>query len=120
MCLASNHHFLLIQLLLPKMLAAEAKGGKPRIVLVNSALAYERRSFDFSQAIHVGESERNRFLNQSGYAVFSAYGQAKIGSMLCLNELSRRLTEYGSQIPVNAMHPGEIDTDIVSTLLWDT
>merc|ERR1712187_364408 len=51
-CLAANHfgHFLLLQLLLPTMLATEARGGKPRIVFVNSALAYEQQSFDFSQA----------------------------------------------------------------------
>merc|ERR1712176_1166660 len=41
MCLASNHfgHFLLTQLLLPTILATEAKGAQPRIVMLSSALA---------------------------------------------------------------------------------
>merc|ERR1712203_702694 len=48
--------------------------------------------------------------------VFESYGQAKIGSMMCMRELARRLTQHGSQIPVNAVHPGEIDTNITGSL----
>lgn len=117
-CLASNHlgHFLLIQLLLPTMLATEAKGGEPRIVSVSSCLAYEQASFDFSQACKVAEAEKAAFLDDGEYEVFRAYGQSKIASMLCLSELSSRLQEIGSHIPVNAVHPGEIDTNITGSL----
>merc|ERR1712228_788607 len=100
------------------MMATETRGGKPRIVFVNSALAYEQKFFDFSQACKVEEAQKASFLsrNKDTYEVFEAYGQAKIGSMMCMRELARRLTQHGSQIPVNAIHPGEIDTNITGSL----
>merc|ERR1712107_478840 len=62
-CLAANHfgHFLLIQLLLPVMLATESKHEKPRIVFVSSALAYEQKAFDFSLARKVEENDKANF-----------------------------------------------------------
>jgi len=117
-CLASNHfgHFLLIQLLLPTLLATEKKGGEPRIVSVSSCLAYEQRAFDFSQACKVNDDNKAAFLEDPEYEVFRAYGQSKIAGMMCLRELASRLQEHGSEIPVNAVHPGEIDTNITGSL----
>merc|ERR1712066_622426 len=62
--------------------------------------------------------EKANFLNSNKetYEVFQAYGQSKMGQMLCMMELARRLEFRGSQIPVNAVHPGEIDTDITGSL----
>lgn len=115
MSLASNHlgHFLLTQLLLPTMRRTEERGGRPRIVQVTSALAYEHGAFDFGEAVAVhGAEAREAFLARP-YEKFHSYGQAKLAGMLCLMELDRRLRESGSKVPVHAVHPGEICTDVL-------
>merc|ERR1711972_1005465 len=98
--------------MLPLLRQTEAKGGKPRIVQVNSALAYEHDSFDLSQAVRVSTEEDRACYLTKPYSMFHAYGQSKLASMMCLKELSRQLVESGSNIPVNAIHPGEISSDV--------
>jgi NAD(P)-dependent dehydrogenase (short-subunit alcohol dehydrogenase family) len=114
MNLVSNHlgHFLLTQLLLPAIRRTEQRGGQPRIVQLSSALAYKHSAFDFSEAVAVqGAEARETFLARP-YEKFHCYGQAKLAGMLCLMELDRHLRQSGSTVPVYAVHPGEIFTDI--------
>jgi len=64
----------------------------------------------------VNDDNKAAFLEDPEYEVFRAYGQSKIAGMMCLRELASRLQEHGSEIPVNAVHPGEIDTNITGSL----
>lgn len=114
LALASNHfgHFLLTRLLLPSLREAEARGEEPRIVAVSSALCYKHDVFDFTEAVKVGEGrERESFLAKP-YTTFRAYPQSKLANVLFTCELARRLKESGSRIPVNAVHPGEVMTEV--------
>jgi NAD(P)-dependent dehydrogenase (short-subunit alcohol dehydrogenase family) len=119
MSMASNFfgHFLLVQLLLPSILATEKKGGSPRIVQVNSALAFEHGAFDFDEAVIINDESRDEFLLKD-FKPFHVYGQTKVAGMMCLMELARRLRQRGSKVPVNAVHPGEILTDITRDMHW--
>ncbi|CAK0840379.1 unnamed protein product, partial [Prorocentrum cordatum] len=114
MTLASNHlgHFQLVRLLLPSLLAAEARGERPRIVAVGSTLCFSHDSVDLTEAVAVGDgAERSEFLARP-YSTFHAYGQSKLAGALFVAELARRLRRRGSRIPVNLLHPGEIGTSI--------
>lgn len=108
--LASNHlgHFLLVKMLLPKILATERKvleegGSIPRIVSVSSALVFEHVSSELVDGVA---------FKTDNFDMFRHYGQTKLASMMCLKVLADRLKSQGSQVPVNAVHPGEIATDI--------
>jgi len=114
MNMVSNHfgHFLLVQLLLPTILKTEQNGVIPRIVQVNSCLAYKHSYFDFSEASLLKREEQKQSFMDKPYEKFHNYGQSKLAAMMCLTELDRQLREKGSKVPVNAVHPGEIFTDI--------
>lgn len=113
--MASNHfgHFLLVQLLLPGLLAAEERGERPRIVVVGSTMCYSHDQFDFGEAVMVNsEAEREAFLRRP-YAMFRAYSQSKLANILFTTELARRLRKKGSKIPANIVHPGEVMTEVM-------
>lgn len=115
MTMASNHlgHFLLVQLLLPNMLALERQGVQPRIVCVGSNICYWPSCFDWSEMVVVkGEDEKRAFL-QKEYHIFRVYGQSKLAQIHFVTELDRRLRKAGSKIPVNAVHPGEVMTEVM-------
>jgi NAD(P)-dependent dehydrogenase (short-subunit alcohol dehydrogenase family) len=116
--LASNclGHFLLIELLMPVLKWSEDKlksqGDVPRICQVTSALALECHSFDWTNAIRVRtEEERTEFLKKD-FARFGDYSQSKFFQMMTTTALARKLKAEGSMIPVNAAHPGEVNTDV--------
>mmetsp|Transcript_28709 Transcript_28709/g.79000 ORF Transcript_28709/g.79000 Transcript_28709/m.79000 type:complete len:465 (-) Transcript_28709:254-1648(-) len=128
MTLASNHfgHFLLVNLLLPQlkdtekatMAADAASDAVPRIVVVSSSMCYATVAFDFSEAVVArGEQEVAAFLRRP-YTLFRAYAQSKLANLLFTVELSRRLKDCGSNIPVNAVHPGEVLTDVMRDMHW--
>lgn len=124
MTMASNHlgHFLLARLLLPNLLASEAGGEAPRIVLVGSNLCYLHDAFDFSEVVAVkSDAERESFLRRP-YSIWRAYGQSKLANLLFTAELDRRLRKQGSRISVNCVHPGEVLTDVMRdmhpAILW--
>lgn len=109
MTLAVNHlaPFLLTNLLLDRLKAAEGA----RIVNVNSD-AHEQGKIDFSDMQmrrHYGRGVGMR-----------AYSNAKLANLLTMYELARRL--QGTQVTVNALHPGYVATNIVTlegaTGLW--
>ncbi len=91
-----NHlaHFLLTNLLLDLIRAS----APSRIVIVASAA-------------HVyGELDLNDLQYEHGYNVMNAYGRSKLANILFTYELARRLE--GQRVAVNAVHPGQVATDI--------
>jgi len=78
------------------------QGSAPaRIVHVSSdAHKYDRMDFD-----DLGF--------QRGYAGMKAYARSKLANVLFSYELARRLA--GSQVTVNALHPGHVATDMWRT-----
>lgn len=99
----TNHlgHFLLTNLLLDIM----KRSAPARIVVVSSVLHFFG-SIDFD----------NLNLEKSVPEPFFTYSKSKLANVLMVKELSRRLA--GSEITVNALHPGMIDTDINRDRPW--
>jgi NAD(P)-dependent dehydrogenase (short-subunit alcohol dehydrogenase family) len=91
---ATNHlgHFLLTNLLLPKLSAA----GKARIINVSSS----------AQA----ELDLDDIMNEKKYEVMKVYSKTKMANVLFTYELARRLE--GSGITVNCLHPGVVRTNL--------
>jgi len=96
---AVNHlgHFLLTNLLLPKLVESAVQAGCPsRIVVVSSeAHALFCRGMDFDDL-----SQEKRFRG------FRAYGRSKLANILMVKELARRVDR--SQVQVNCLHPGAV------------
>jgi NAD(P)-dependent dehydrogenase (short-subunit alcohol dehydrogenase family) len=87
-------HFLLTQLLLPRLLAA----GHSRVVVVSSESHRHPKHLDFSRLP----------LNRNNYSTMVAYGQAKLCNALMARELQRR---YGAQgLVACSLHPGTLVT----------
>lgn len=94
-----NHvgHFLLTHLLMPALKKSDAA----RIINVSSN-AHFRGTINFEDLY--GEQK---------YIPFKIYAQSKLANVLFTYELARRLKEDGlNYITVNALHPGEIKTEI--------
>ncbi len=96
---AVNHmaYYLLTRLLLD-MLQASAPA---RIVNVSSEAHRQLRAFDFENL-----DGRRRW----GMFGFGAYSQSKLANVLFTRELARRLA--GTEVKVNAMHPGVVNTGL--------
>ncbi|MFP4550294.1 MAG: SDR family oxidoreductase [Spirochaetales bacterium] len=97
--LAVNHlgHFLLTNLLLPKLHAAH----EGRVVVVSS------------NAHHKGAINFDDLQLERSYGGMKAYAQSKIANILFVRELASRLG--GSSVTVNALHPGAVSTNIASS-----
>ena len=92
-------HFVLVNQLLPMMLAA----GRGRIVHVGSQSGYLRappEGIDFDNLRGEGE-----------YDAIHAYGRSKLANQLFSIELAKRLA--GTSVTSNALHPGLVNTNIV-------
>lgn len=94
--IATNHfaYFLLTNRLLEQIKTAE----QGRIVNVSSGSHY------------FGKIDFESFTKNSGYFIMKAYGQSKLANVLFTNELAERLS--GTNVTVNALHPGVVKTDI--------
>lgn len=90
-------HFALCKLLLPRLLMSK----DPRVVMVSSESHRAPKTLNFDKFP----------LTKNNFAVFTAYGQAKLCNVLFANELQRR---YGDQgLNACSLHPGTlITTDI--------
>ncbi|CAI5967740.1 unnamed protein product [Closterium sp. NIES-65] len=97
-------HFLLTNLLLPKLKeTAKQEGAEARIVIVSSAA---------HQFPYPGGIRFDAINAKEGYDSVKAYGQSKLANILHAWELARRLKEEGAEVTVNALHPGVIDTNL--------
>ncbi len=94
---AVNHlgHFLLTQLLLPRL----KESAPARIVVVSSEAHAFCKSIQFDDLTF----EKN-------YATFKTYGHSKLANILMVKQLAKRLE--GSDVMVNALHPGAISSNL--------
>lgn len=93
-----NHlgHFLLTQLLLPRLL----QQPHSRVVNVSSIAHYDARGIDFSELRQKGK----------GFGALHAYQVSKLANVLHAKELARR---YGSQgLHAYSLHPGVVASDV--------
>ncbi|XP_074566446.1 short-chain dehydrogenase TIC 32 B, chloroplastic-like [Curcuma longa] len=103
---ATNHvgHFLLTNLLLPKIKSTADKTG------------IEGRVVNLSSAAHLttyrGGIRFNKINDKAAYNDKLAYGQSKLANILHANELARRLKEEGANVTANSVHPGLIKTNL--------
>lgn len=96
MQLAVNHlgHFLLTNLLLDIL-----KASAPARIIVLSSLAHK-----------YGTINRDDLNSEKSYNKYKAYSQSKLANILFTQELAKRLK--GTQVTVNAVHPGVVKTDL--------
>ncbi|CAI5952154.1 unnamed protein product [Closterium sp. NIES-64] len=93
-------HFLLTNLLLPKLKeTAKQEGAEARIVIVSSAA---------HQFPYPGGIRFDAINAKEGYDLVRAYGQSKLANILHARELARRLKVHGC-LTVNALYPWVID-----------
>jgi NAD(P)-dependent dehydrogenase (short-subunit alcohol dehydrogenase family) len=93
-----NHlgHFLLTQLLLPKLLAQP----RCRVVNVSSKAHYNARGIDFSELRRLGK----------GLTAIDAYNVSKLANVLHAKSLAQR---YGTQgLHAYSLHPGVVDSEV--------
>ncbi|GJP38705.1 hypothetical protein CLOM_g23123 [Closterium sp. NIES-68] len=115
----TNHvgHFLLTNLLLPKLKeTAKKEGTEARVVIVSSSA---------HRMAPPGGIRFDAINSPEGYDPIKAYGQSKLANILHARELARRLKEEGAPVAVNALHPGVIDTNLMRHMappgtIWHT
>ena len=102
--MGTNHlgPFLLTHLLLPSLMQASAA----RVVNVSSAAAF------------FGKIDLDDLQMTSSYGMvgFRAYAASKLANVLFTQELAQRLE--GTRLTVNAVHPGEVNTNIWPDNNW--
>lgn len=97
-------HFLLSRLLLPALDAASEPCG--RIVHVAAgAHRLHPADIDYSRL----EKEHH---SAEAYDQWEAYGRSKLANILLSDELARRLQAMGSRVTSNALHPGNVNTNL--------
>eukprot|EP00913_Durusdinium_trenchii_P011494 g10792.t1 len=64
-----------VQLLVPHLLAQEAQGRHPRVVMVGSNLCYSHDVFDFEELVAVRSRREAESFKAKPYSLFSAYAQ---------------------------------------------
>jgi NAD(P)-dependent dehydrogenase (short-subunit alcohol dehydrogenase family) len=100
---AVNHlgHFLLTQLLLPRIEEAE----RGRIVVVSS------EGYKLCRGIRFDDLQWS-----SGYRMFRTYGHSKLANILFVRELAKRL--QGTWVTANALHPGAVRSQLGAQNDW--
>ncbi|KAG0323153.1 hypothetical protein BGZ97_012871 [Linnemannia gamsii] len=98
-----NHlgHYKLTLALLP-LLHNSKQGG--RIVVLSSAAMYPSQGIPYLQ-----------LRSKPGYSRLGSYSHSKLANMLFVKALKRRLVAAGSNVTVNAAHPGTCRTDLFAT-----
>jgi WW domain-containing oxidoreductase len=100
-------HFLLTQLLLPRLLQRAQGGGSARVVMVSSESHRQPKTLNFDKLP----------LTRETFSVLESYGQAKLCNLLFANELHRRYFDQG--LSACSLHPGNlVTTDIGRGSIW--
>lgn len=106
---AVNHlgHFLLTQLLLPKLVETANTEGKPsRLIIVSSeAHALFCKGIDF-ETLHAEKT----------FKAFPAYGRSKLANLLMMKTLVDQVEPQ--QVQINALHPGAVHSGLGSSGKW--
>jgi len=107
MHLGTNHlgHFLLTELLIPRLHASSTSDFKPRIIIVSSS-QHEKGFMNWND-IHFETNPEN-------YKGFTSYNQSKLANVMHAIALSRRHERNG--LRVYTLHPGIIGTDIMRNM----
>lgn len=105
MQIGTNHlgHFLLTELLLPRVKDTARKNGTARIINVSS-LAHHQG--------YIVPGDLN--YNTREYKSWEVYGQSKLANILYTKYLAKKLANEG--ITVNALHPGVVRTELVRSM----
>jgi len=103
--IGTNHfgHFLLTTLLLPQLKAAASAKGVATVVSVSSAAHFDSYPEGILPTIE-------RMNDEATYDRGKAYGQSKLANVLFAQELASRVKD--SNILVNSIHPGGVDTEL--------
>ena len=102
MTLAGNH---LAPFLLTNLLLDLLKHSSPARIINVSSRAHEGQVIDFDDLQY-----------RKNYQFMRAYGKSKLANLLFTYELDRRLP--GSEVTVNALHPGFVATNIGGNNGW--
>jgi len=99
----TNHlgHFLLTNLLLPKLQACAPT--PTRIITVASLACNSHKITDQTDPVQFNLDEKN-------YDPFGAYGNSKLANVLHMYELARRL--HGTNVTCFAVHPGVVASEL--------
>jgi NAD(P)-dependent dehydrogenase (short-subunit alcohol dehydrogenase family) len=103
-------HFVLTQILLPKLEATAGKFGSARIVVTSSLhMGCQELELDLTMSPH-------RFKSSIVLDSCWRYARSKLGNILFTRELARRLEKKGAlNVYANVFFPGNIPTDAMDT-----
>ena len=119
--MACNHlgHFLLTNLLLPKLQAVAHQNGDARIVIVTSSTYHLA-----SNGIDLEDLNCER----RNFTMFSQYAQSKLANIMMGKELARRETKRVMEkdegngkvkhVSVHIVHPGLVRTSVTKNMKW--
>ena len=109
-----NHlgHFVLMEKLYPLLKATADASGEPARIVNVSSVAHNFASTSFP-VTDVNLAEPGAY----GALGWTAYGNSKLANILFTKELHRRLRKAGvSNVLVNAVHPGVVDSELPRNL----
>ncbi|GFY14761.1 hypothetical protein TNCV_648041 [Trichonephila clavipes] len=98
-------HCLLTQLLLPILVKSGTKENNSRIVNCTSCIHF------------VGSKDINSFQNQKYYSKYKAYIDSKLAQVMFTYSLQEYLKRKNLNVTVNCVHPGVVDTDLMTSVL---
>lgn len=108
---ATNHlgPFQLTNRLLPALAAQSAESDETARVVVVASSTHHQATMDF-----------DHLTTTHNYSMLRAYSRSKLANVMFANALARRCED--TNIRVNSLHPGSIDTNILpsGSVLWRT
>ncbi|KAI9824947.1 MAG: hypothetical protein M1826_007199 [Phylliscum demangeonii] len=110
---ATNHvgHFVLTNILLPRMEETASKFGEARIVVTTSSFHMACQEIDFASL-----TSAHRIKSSPALDSCYRYARSKLGNILFTRELASQLEKKGvGNVYVNCFFPGNIPTDAMDT-----